>query len=86
MAPVEHADTQWATAARERESAATFVACRSVDHRGEKIVAGLTRVSSSSPWLHELEGVFEKVDSDEGRSAIRSHGGDVPQTTASWRL
>jgi hypothetical protein len=86
MASVEHADTQWATAVRARDSAAVFVATRSIDHHGEKIVAGLTRVSETSPWLHELEGVFEKVDSAEGRAAVRSRGGDVPRTNPSWRL
>ena len=71
--------SQWASATRTTDRVAVYVATRSTTHRGKKIIAGLTRISEASPWLHELPDVFEKIDSTRGLSAIRSRGGGVPK-------
>jgi len=76
-------EIQWAAATRGRTSQTKFVATRSLSHHGQKITAGLTRCAEGHPWLLEIPSAFSRLDSEQGRAAVRSREGGT--TRGSWQ-
>ena len=87
MATVNEA--QWATLDRRAGSTATLVATRTFMHKGVQITAGVTRLAEDHPFLTEIRSAFDSIDSDSGKQAIRSRGGEAPKPKRrkrSWEI